>query len=90
MNTPICKDCKYSSKLLGVLLCSRPTGRLDVTTGKERTLYKSCTIERMHDSGLSGIQCGAVGRFYEDSKWKKVKLFFSNSQGGFNAQSTTS
>ena len=73
----ICKDCKYSSKLLGTLMCSRPTGRLDVTTGKEHTLYKSCRIERMYDSDLRGLQCGPTGRFYQDSQWKKVKLFFN-------------
>jgi len=84
MNPPICKDCKYSSKVLSVLMCSRPTGLLDLTTGEEKVHYKSCSIERMHDLFLNKIQCGEVGRFYEDSKWKKVKLFFSNSQGGGN------
>jgi len=89
MNPPICKDCKYSSKVLGVLVCSRPTGLLDLTTGKEDLLYRYCGVERLHDSSFGKLQCGAVGRFYKDGKWKKVKLFFSNSQGGFNASSTS-
>ena len=75
-DTLICKDCKFSSKLLGVWMCSRPTGLLNLATGKEDKVYRGCSIERMHDSFLGRIQCGPTGRFYEASKWKKVKLFF--------------
>ena len=76
-DTLICKDCKFSSKRLGVWMCSRPTGLLNLATGKEDKVYRGCSIERMHDSFLGRIQCGPTGRFYEASKWKKVKLFFN-------------
>jgi hypothetical protein len=80
VNTPICKDCKFSTVSFGSLRfikCNRPTGLIDVTTGKPETLTDYCSIERMHDSYLNNKRCGPTGRFYEASQWKKVKLFFN-------------
>ena len=79
-NPPFCVDCTHRSRLLGSDMCNRPSGGLDLTTGKPGALYKLCTLERMWDSDLSGLQCSPIGRFFQQntSIWYRIKKWLSS------------
>lgn len=75
MEVPICNNCKYKSTVFGLAMCSRPTGKTDVITGKPATLYRGCSVERLHDDLLGITYCGPTGRFFVQniSWWYNVK-----------------
>ena len=80
-NPPFCVDCTHRSKLLGSDMCSRPDGRIDLTTGKPYKLYKLCSIERTEPFTLvPHSTCDVEGKFFEQntSVWYRIKKWVGN------------
>lgn len=78
-----CIDCKYQSNILGLIKgqswCLRPSGNIDLTTGKVYTIISTTSYERYFETSTEKGNCGKSGIFFTPitSLWFRIKRYLS-------------